>query len=89
MPKREYHLFEEWDEDTPISWRNAGRKRLNVVVRMANAWQLEQDFDHEESFKVLAHIDLGKRSWATVDGGGGWLEVLEEIEAFIKAEEKG
>jgi hypothetical protein len=83
MSDSKYWLFEEWDENTPIGWWNEGRKRLNLVIRMTNVWQLDQNFDEEEGEKILAHINLGKRSWATRDGGSEWLETLITIEDFI------
>lgn len=83
-----YRLFEEWDENTEITWWNEGRKRLNTVIKMVNTWQLEHDFDHAEGLKVQAFVDLGKRSWAAQDGGEVWLEVLTEIEQFVRLNSK-
>lgn len=77
----------EWDENTDISWWNAGRKRLNKVIQAFNDWQrkaqIEGSFDPRAARELLAFIEEGRQTWAAVDGGSGWLEVLEEMESVV------
>jgi len=83
MAKPDLHLFAEWDEDTEISWWNKGRAKLNAVVRMVNDWQIKSQFDKDAAPVILAHIELGERTWAGRDGGENWLAHLTEMREFI------
>jgi len=80
--------FEEWDENTEIAWWNAGRKRLNVIIRAFNAWQreaqIEDAHDASKAREILAFIEEAKQTWASKDGASGWLEVLEEMERLVR-----
>lgn len=75
--------FEEWSENTPISWWNDGRRQLNTVVRMVNEWSLAGR-PPEGSSLILRHIDMGLQTFAAQDGGSGWAAELEKMKAYVE-----
>jgi len=77
-------FIDYWDENTEIGWWDDCRKRLNKVIRRFNKWQVEKGFDNQYGYKVLRHIEAEKQGIGARDGGSGYLEVLEEMEQFVK-----
>ena len=58
----ETNYIEEWDENTPIDWWNAGRKKLNKVIKKYNKWQ-RRGFKYHKGKKLqnkLKNICIGK-----------------------------
>ena len=77
-------FVKKWNEDTPIDWWNESRIELNKIIEIYNNWQIE-GFDKENSKKVIAHIEYGKQTIGTLDGGSGYLEALVNMESFVKS----
>lgn len=75
--------FEEWDEDTEIAWWNAGRKKLNVLIRRANEWTL-CGAPPEESARILREIDAGLQTFTDEEGGSGWREELARLADYVR-----
>lgn len=80
----------EWPvHGTSIAWQQEGRRRLNIVVRLYNRWQVEagkrQFFDTSGALEVLALVEEGKQTWARQDGGESWLVELDRIESLVRA----
>lgn len=75
--------WDEWDENSSIAWRNAGRKKLNVVIRLVNQWGLD-DCPPEDVPLILRHIDMGLQTYGADEGGSGWEETLREMEEYVK-----
>jgi hypothetical protein len=75
--------FDEWSETSPIEWWNEGRKKLNVLIRMANDWTLNGK-PEEEKTMMLRKIDMGKQTFAKQEENGGWWEELEKIEKYVR-----
>lgn len=81
-------FVEEWDEDEPIAWRAAGRKRLNVVIRAFNDWQRQLGMGDESTERprmVRILIEEARQTWAQRDGGSAWLEELDKMDEIAKA----
>ena len=80
-------FLKEWSEDTDISWALEGRKKLNVIIREYNAWQreaIETDYYTSKGAQHLrALIEEARQTWASQDGGSGWLADLEKMAAII------
>ena len=80
----EYQFEDLWSEDTNITWWKECRIELNKIIRIYNDWQLN-GFSSDSTRKVLAHIELGKQTIGSRDGGSGYMEVLERMEQFVKS----
>ncbi len=76
--------WSEWAENTDIVWWNVGRKQLNRVIRMVNAWTLAGKPEHKAEL-LLRHIDMGLQTFASRDGGSEWAKELQEMADYIKA----
>lgn len=73
----------EWDEDTDIPWRANGRKRLNAIIREFNGWQRQLGMGDESTEKprlIMVLIVEARQTWASRDGGSGWLEELAKMD---------
>jgi hypothetical protein len=81
---RQIKSVEPWDENTNIDWQRKCRKRLNKVISKFNKWQVEKNFDVYYGMKVLRHIEAEKQGVGSRDGGSGYLEVLLDMEQFVK-----
>ena len=77
--------FDEWPEDSPISWWNEGRKKLNEIVRLVNRWTLNGQPRWRRD-QVVRHIDMGLQTFAARDGGSGWAEALHEMKQYMEAQ---
>ena len=82
-----YQFEDEWCEKTDISWWNAGRAKLNIAIRAFNQWQID-GFPRSETKKLFAIIEQKRQELSKVDGGQGWVEVLERMQAFLKKDWK-
>lgn len=78
----EYQFVQEWPEDSPIEWWNAGRKQLNIVIRAFNQWQID-GFEKDEVKKLRAQIIHGMQTFATRDGGN-WMAELQGMLDFVE-----
>lgn len=74
--------WDEWDEDTGIPWWDHGRRQLNAVIRSVNQWSLDGRPD-DQAPALRRRVDMGLQTFAAVDGGGGWADVLREIGAYL------
>lgn len=82
-------FFTEWPDQTQVGWWNHGRKQLNEVIRAVNEWTLA-DRPREEGAALLRRIDMGLKTFATVDGGSGWAEELRKMRRYVeRARETG
>lgn len=77
-----YRFVPEW-RASDVAWQQAGRDKLNKIIRLYNAWQRDEDFDREVGKKVLVHILEAQQTWAKQDGGEEWLNELNRMEEFI------
>jgi len=75
--------FTEWDEDSPITWRSAGRKQLNVIIRIVNEWTIDGCPDGH-SAKILRRIEMGTETFAAQDGGSAWAKELDEMRDYVQ-----
>lgn len=89
-------FIDEWDEDTDIPWRANGRKRLNVIIREFNGWQRQLGMGDEVTEKprlIRVLIVEARQTWASRDGGSGWLEELAKMDdvakEFLRVQESG
>lgn len=81
----ENYQFEDiWDVDgTDISWQKDGREKLNKVIEMYNAWQIDGFFNHGTP-RLLATIEHGIQTFGARDGGSGYMEVLQRMKKFVR-----
>ncbi len=80
----EYKFVDKLNEDTNIDWWKTSRIALNKVIQIYNDWQIEHDFDEAKAKPLLANIEHGKQTIGAQDGGSYYLEVLEEMEKFVR-----
>jgi len=83
MAETEYNFVEEWPTDTDIPWWNEGRAKLNEIIKPYNQWQID-GFDAEQGIRLRAQIICGMQTFATRDGGGGWLDELRGMLQFVE-----
>jgi len=79
--------FQKWDEHTDVPWWNTGRAQLNAVIARVNDWTLD-DCPRDAAGKLLRYIDMGMLTFAAIDGGSGWREVLVEMREYVEEERK-
>lgn len=77
-----YQFEDEWHENTDIGWWNAGRKSLNVAIRAYNQWQLD-GMPTSAKRLLLAIIEQKRQELVQVDGGSGWVEILDRMKLFV------
>ena len=80
------YFIEEWDTDSPISWWNEGRTKLNAIIKPYNQWQID-GFDPQEASTVRALIIQGLQTFANRDGGSKWAKTLQMMLEFINSKE--
>ena len=74
--------FDEWPENSPIGWWNEGRAKLNKIISLVNEWTLDGCPDGDRD-RILRRIEMGQQTFASHDGGGGWLDDLTEMKAYV------
>lgn len=74
--------FDEWAENTEIAWWNDGRRQLNIIIRLVNAWTLD-GCPGDQVERLLRHIEMGCQTFAAQDGGGGWLNCLQGMREYV------
>lgn len=79
----EYKFKAKWDENTDIAWWRTSRMELNKIINFYNQWQQEDNFDVTKARLLLSKIEYGKQTIGSQDGGGGYMEALEEMEQFV------
>lgn len=79
-------LFQEWDENTDITWRKEGRQSLNKVIRKYNKWAQKHIEDEVKTTKMLVKINKHlEMYYCNQDGGSCYKDELIRMKRNIQS----